>query len=360
MPRVGFAVENKVATVNYDYPKLKLKKGEHARILVGLEDPVVEYVHTLRKPKIVDGKPQMFMDERRDGTKFENYKMDFVSRPICLGDAAELEKKGSDPAHCPACKLAKDFPDYAREPQRRYAMHVIRYRTKGGGTEVAVPFSVEVVVWSFTDTIFNKIIDIKSEWGDLRKHDLLLGPCTVEDFQKFDITPASKAEWLADPERQKVTALTFRENQIPDLRIAAGSVKQKQWVEQDVDAIIENWRIVKGVEESTSSTVSLDDDLNSLLSGGTPAAAAAPIKDEEVNLATGELLNELPDAVLNDVLGDVVKEAESVTASPSDDLLDGLAGLGVETPVEAAAPAAEAATDTPAVDNFDDLLAGLV
>ncbi len=351
MPRVAFSAENKVATTNYDYPKLKLKVGERARVIVGLEDPIVEYVHTLRKPQIVNGVPQMFTDKRRDGTEFEANKMDFISRPICLGDATVLEEKGSDPKNCPMCKLAQEHPDYTNPPQRRYAMHVIRYRTKGGTTDVATPFSVETLVWSFTDTIFNKISDFKEEWGDLRKHDLLLGPCQApEHYQKFDITVAAKAAWLESEERKKLTAQTFKENQIPDLTIAAGAVKQKQWIEQDVASIVEAWAEVLGAETPDTAT-GLDEDLSGLLSGGS---------DEK--WADGKTTAE-------------VSEVSEISETSDEE--DPLAGLDELTepeepaPVKKAAskksPAKQAPEESPAdeessgsgVDNFDDLLADL-
>ena len=93
MGRVGFKAENKVATTNYDYPKLKLKVGERARIMVGLEDPIVEYVHTLRKPQIVNGVPQMTTEKTRAGQEYQTNVMDFVSRPLCLGDKTILDAR---------------------------------------------------------------------------------------------------------------------------------------------------------------------------------------------------------------------------------------------------------------------------
>lgn len=338
MPRVEFKSENKVATTNYDYPKLKLKSGERARILVGLEDPIVEYVHTLRKPQIVNGQPQMFKAERKDGSTYDDYKMDFISRPICLGDATILADKGSDPKNCPMCKLAQEHPDYTMPPQRRYAMHVIRYRTKGGSADLVTPFSVETVVWSFTDKTFNKIVDFREEWGDLRKHDLLLGPCTNETFQQFDITVAAKAAWLEDPERKALTAQTFKENQIPDLTIAAGSVKQKQWVDQDIEAILEAWGTVLGSSPSADDDADLDADLSSLMDKDTfdePAAKSAPEAEEPEE----------------DLLASIDLDDEPEEKAPAKKAPAKKAAAKAEPEVEAEE------SDDP--DNFDDLLADL-
>ena len=374
MPRVTFEEENRVAVTNYDYPKLKLKNGERARILVGLENPVMEFVHTLRKPQIINGVPQMETKERKDKSTYEDYKTDFITKAICLGDAEILKTVGADPKNCPMCKLAKDFPDYAQEPQRRYAMHVIRYRTKAGTTTLQTPYSVEVLVWGFADKVFNKLIDAKKEWTDLRKHDLLLGPCSSENFQQFDIAVAANAEWLGDKERQTMTALSFRENQIPDLTIACGSPKQLQWVQQDIAAVMEAWNQVKGVAAQAASTEGLEDDLNGLLDG----IGGVGISDDEVNLDTGEMLDELPDVLTDDLLAGIgddpaeepVEEpaeelAEEATEETSDDLLAGLEETKVAEPVKkapakAATKAPAKAAAEPAVDNFDDLLAGLV
>ena len=348
MPRVEFTSENKVATTNYDYPKLKLKKDERARILL-LEAPVREYVHTLRKPQIINGEPQMFTDTRKDGTKFQNYKMDFLSRPICLGDATILEDKGSDPKNCPMCKLAHTNPDFTGAPQRRYAMHVIRYRTKGGSNDLVTPYSVETLVWSFTDKTFNKIADFREEWDDLRKHDLLLGPCVNELYQQFDITVSSKAAWLEDSERKTLTARTFKENQIPDLTIACGSVKEKRWIEEDLAGITEAWTAVNGHTASSHESTDLDADLNDLMDGAdekwadgkTEAEAKAETKKPKKSSKKAATVVE-DETDVDDLLGDL-DDGPSLEVTPEDD---------DEGDDKEPVPAG-------GVDNFDDLLGDL-
>lgn len=351
MPRVEFKAENKVATTNYDYPKLKLKNGEKARILVGLESPIVEYVHTLRSPQIVNGQPQTVeVTNDRTGAKTTEYKMDFISRPLCLGDATILSEKGSDPKNCPMCKLAQEHPDYTQPPQRRYAMHVIRYRTKNGTTDLTTPFSVETLVWSFTDKVFNKITDFREEWGDLRKHDLLLGPCTNEMFQQFDITVAAKAAWLESAERKELTAQTFKENQIPDLTIAAGSPKQKQWVDQDIQKILEAWGAIMGAS-SAEDDADLDADLSGLLGGDEDTFEAQAAKKGAAEETTA-------DDDVDDLLGDLANDDEPEAEVSFDDEPE-------EAPAPKKAPAKKpAAKSEPAPaadepDNFDDLLADL-
>lgn len=270
MPRVAFTTENKVEKTNYDFPKLKLKKGEQARVLVGLEDPIVEYVHTLRKPKIVDGEPVYETVERgRSKEKVTVNATDFVGQPLCLGDLEVLGENGVDPKHCPACAAAVKHPDIFQPPRRRYAMHVVRYKTKSGSFDLVNPYSVETLVWSFTDTVFNKLVDFKTEWGDLKKHDLMLGPCTVETFQQFDINVGAKAAWLeGGKERAELTKETFKSNLIDDLSIACGSKKKLEWVEQDIETVKEAWAEVHRFEGKASAeedTTSLQDDLSSLM-----------------------------------------------------------------------------------------------
>lgn len=345
MPRVAFTTENKVEKVNYDFPKLKLKKGEQARVLIGLEDPIVEYVHTLRKPKIVDGEPVYETVERgRSKEKVTVNAMDFVGQPLCLGDLTVLGEDGVDPKHCPACAAAKKNPDMFQPPKRRYAMHIIRYKTKSGSFDLVQPYSVETLVWSFTDNVFNKLVDFKSEWGDLKKHDLMLGPCTVETFQQFDINVGAKAAWLeGGKERAELTKETFTSNMIDDLTIATGSKKKLEWVEQDVDTILEAWSEVLRLEgkapKAAESSSSLSSDLSSLMDSDNGKDAEGWSKEAPA---------ESPAA------------ADTVAEEPdTDDLLASLGsddGAGEE---KAEAPAESASESSDDDMNFDDLLDSL-
>jgi hypothetical protein len=351
MGRVTFSTENKKATTNYDYPKLKLKQGESARILLLEDSPVVEYVHTLNKPTIVGGKPVTIVAERKDGSKYNDFKMDFISRPICLGDETVLDDKGSDPKNCPICALAKENPDAAKAPQRRFAMHVIRYKTKPGGATLVTPYSVETVVWAFTDRMFGKIVDFKEEWGDLRKHDLIMGPCTNEMFQQFDISVGSKAAWLEDKARQKLTAETFKENQIEDLSIACGTRKEKRWIDEDIKAIKDAWAQANDAPAEIDTTISadLDGGLDDLLGGGSD-------KGEKTEGSVDDLFGDDKDA-----------EGWSKTApgtAPDDfmagldlDDAEGTADEAAEAPAKPAAKTKAAAKPAPepVADEGDDL-----
>lgn len=357
MARVELTAANKVETVNYDYPKLKLKTGETARIMAGVENPVMEYVHNLRKPVIVNGVPEMELATRKDKSTYETNKMAFVGNPLCLGDANILAEKGSDPKNCPACKLASRNPDAAQAPKRRYAMHVLRYRTKAGTTNVATPFSVELLVWAFTDRILNKLIELKEQWTSLQKHDLQLGPCTSETYQNFDISALPNAEWLTDDRRKTLTKETIAEGKIPDLTIAVGNVKKREWVEQDVAAIEEAWAEVRAYNKGNSTPdESLDDGLDGLFT-----------KEESIDEETGEVTMMeavgAPDGESTEDLLAGLEDSEEAEEIEEDVDPEDVEEVVEETPApKKAAPAKKAApkaAPTESVDNFDDLLAGM-
>lgn len=335
MPRVEFSEENKLGpSTNFDFPKLKLKAGERARIMAGLESPVLEYVHTLRAPVVENGRPVLVPVERKDKSIGQEYKQNFVSRPLCLGDPGIIADKGSDPKNCPICKHAQQHPDQVQAPQPRYAMHVLRYKTKSGTWDIQNPFQVELLVWSFTSKVFNRIADIKKEFESLLQHDLTLGPCVNENFQQFDISVGSKAEWLQDTERKAIVKTIFAENQIPDLSIAAGSRKELRWIEDDLARISEAWSIINGAQGPATS---LEEDLESLSAGFAPVADEKPSTDEDI--LGNEDLGGLDEFLKSDAEeAPAPKSRAKAKAAPAEE------------------PAAAASED---VDDFEDLLAGL-
>lgn len=254
MPRIDFDDKHVIQKTNYDFPKLKLKKGEFARVAL-LESPSFEWTHRLQKHTLQDGKPVTFTGERRNGTTFTDYQKTFLSNPLCLGDLDVLSEQGSDPGNCPICALAKEG-ELAEAPKRRFAVNLIRYRTKPGGQQLMTPYSVDWMIWQFTEARFNKMVQFKNEWGDLRKHDLLLGPCEApEQFQKYDIQITQKAEWLEDDEKKQRTLATFNENKMDDLAAACGSRKERRWIEQDIEEVREAWAQVQAAEGRLASPI---------------------------------------------------------------------------------------------------------
>jgi len=348
MPRIGFKTENKTSTSGPQIPRLKLKAGEKARIMIGLEDPEMQFVHTLRKPVVEDGKAVLEKDQRSDAMKIVK---DFVSRPLCLGDYETVEKKGTDPENCVYCALAKENKDFAEAPEMRFAVNVFKYRTQPGSFNVANPFGGEIVVWSFPQSKFNKIIDIAEEFGDLRNHDLILGPCENEGWQKFDINAASKAVWRESDENRKFLAQSFKENRIEDLALACGQRKEPRWVEKDIQDIRDAWASITGsATASPANDGSLDTDLNSLMEQGATKEEAWATPDE----LAAALENELPTAkpASTPVEKQTVEAAEPVS-------IEDLAADLIDTPTADAAEEGDPDEDGMSDLDFDSLMADL-
>lgn len=343
--RITFSEENKAKTTNYDFPKLKLEKDEVARVLLIEPEPAAEYVYTLRAPVLEDGVPVYEERESRKGEKYTTLKMRFVSRPIALGDFNKLQDGDLDAKNDILGAYATKYPDRLQAPQRRFATNIIRYKTaKKGSNEIQRPFSVDLLVWSFTDKVFSKLVDFTREWGgeeqNLRNHDLILGPCTNPLYQQFDISVASKAAWREDPEYQKLVVETYKNNRIDDLSVACGQKKEERFIQMDLDEVTEAWEQVRAYEnrqkgidvfDTKTEDTSLSEDLGSLLddSGHVDADKAFP-------------KSEAP-------------KSSSVASGNADDLLDGL--LDSEPSEDEGTTESKKSADI--VEDFDSLLEGL-
>jgi hypothetical protein len=330
MPEIDYGKANaKVSKINYDYPKLKLGKDEKARIVLIEKSPVFEWVHELRRPKIVDGVPQMETKQRRDKTEYQDHVMDFLSKPICLGDAGTLDNDGLDPKNCPVCALAKRNPDATKAPVRRFATHVIRYQTRGGTYDITNPFSVEVLVWSFTERMFAQISEFREDWGDLRAKDLNL-LCTNQTFQNYDINVASKTEYLTDDARTQIVKAAYANNRIEDLTIACGRQTEERWLLSDIQKIEEAWAEVSAIKRGSPSTTSLMDDLGAIAQQDGQWAAQAPAADEPASSAPAQAVQQAQ------------KPAPAASSTDLDAMFD-----GIDT-----APAREKITDEPAAEEI--------
>lgn len=330
MPQhISFDPKNKNTTIA-DYPKLKLGKDEMARILCIEKEPIFAYVHTLRAPTVINGKPKKVMQERRNGEEVEVYKYDFIGRPLCLGDEGVLADQGIDTKNCPICAMARES-EMAYAPDRRFAMHVIKYATKPGSAEISVPFSCQLVVWSFPDSIFNKLVDIANEWGSLREHDLRLGPCINESFQKFEISVAREAAWmLEDPsgvDRKALVAQTFKENQTSELVAFCGRKVSRKFVEEDLEKIRARWRVVNAAESGEAgdslladvgASSALKDGISDLLqshSGGASEVASKPAASAD---ELSDLLNGSSDTAEAAPVPEPVKETKPETEAAAE------------------------------------------
>jgi hypothetical protein len=301
------------------YPRLRLEKDQRARI-VCLEDPVYGYTHNLRAPKVVNQGPVYEVSDR-DGSQI--MKMDFIGRPLCLGDNGILADRGVDPKNCPICRAASES-DTVAKPQRRFAMHVISYSILPGKFEVATPFTVQLLAWSFADSVFNKLADFVAEHGPLPQRDLLLGPCTRPAFQTYDIGISGRlAVWAAGggglpkEETQARTIATFKGNRCPDLMVFVGRSVPEHYMLEDLDRIAQRWRIVQRHQEAPTAD---------------PLGAAAAAQDKDLQTSLDGLLDRDPDKA----------------QAPS-----GVDALDVQALLDQAAPAPPLAAPAPQVTRED-------
>lgn len=316
MPRIGFEPENKRANAS-DYPKLYLDNGERARVLMietggKIAGPEVGFAHTLRMPVLVNG--QVVMESQQRGKEVvEAPKMEFVGRHVCVGSLDILSQKGVDPDGCPVCAASKESAA-VDAPQRRFAMHIIRYKTTAGSFNVQDPFQVDLQAWAFTDMIFGQLVDFAVEWGDMKEHDLLLGPCTNKNYQKFDLNVAGKAEWLASDERKALVVNVYKNNQCQDLTTFIGRKLTRDQIQEDLDKVLLRYKQAYNpgsVDLPHPSDVATALDVDSLLSSEDEP------KEEKIGPGGG-LLDATSEAQETKPEGDVIGKEEL------DDLLAGM------------------------------------
>lgn len=279
MPKITFDSDNKRKS-DFDFPKLYLEYNEKARIVCIEAEPEVGFVHTLRAVRVVNGVVETEKVKGKDGSFSEQPKHDFVGRPLCLGNIDVLMEKGKDPANCPICAAANKY-DFVGGAQRRFAMHVVQYKTQPNTFNVQDPFSADLVVWSFTDRVFNSLVDIRTEHGDLRQKDLMLGPCENKTFQNFDINVGGSAQWLVDEDRKKYVTSLYQNNKVEDLMVAIGRKNTRDQVDEDLDKVLSRYNEAFGGSASVAGGASQVDaglDVGALLGGGAAGASqpAAP------------------------------------------------------------------------------------
>lgn len=282
--------ENRTETAS-DFPKLMLDKGERARILLIEPEPWFAYTHTLRAPVIgADQKPKMETVTNRDGESRQEMEMEFKGRHLCLGDYEALADKGTDADNCPECRASIDSGGAIPPPEQRFAVNVVRYACRPGTFDVQEPFQVSVLAWTFGEKVKNKLIQKKTEWGDLLRHDLLLGPCEVKQFQKYDIEVGQHAAWLSDAtvEGQKtvpgprglLVTEAYNKQKAKDLEMLIGRKVTAMQMEEDLAVVLRRWSIAKGSpaqpDTPSAGEMAAAIDIGSLLGEGSVAEAAAP------------------------------------------------------------------------------------
>ncbi len=280
--RRAFSAANKIESQT-EYPKLKLKLGEVARIAI-LEEPLAAYVHTFRMPRLDElGRPKMRTAERKDGTTYQDYVKDFTGRPLCLGDESLLEENGVDAKNCPACAESVRG-NLIKTPDLRMAVHVFKYNTKPGSAELMPPFSGQLQVWGFTDTMFNKLADMAEESGPFSDHDLKIGKCTDETFQKWEnILLLKNAAYKQSTADHKMVDDMFEFNKAKDLAYHCGSKWPREKMEAELDKVRERWAVVKGESAPTKPKDSEDlySSMGNLMDKGAKPAANSD-DDEDV------------------------------------------------------------------------------
>lgn len=289
MPKIGFDPQFKRQSF-FDYPKLKLDRNDKARVTIVDAEPVAEFVHSLRKVELIDGRPTMKTESYgRDGEKSRDVpETEFLGKYLCLGDDDVLNDRGSDPQNCPACAASIRFASALDAPRRRIVFHVLRYATKTGSFEVAQPFQANLLAWEMPDTRFATLIDIASEHGDIRQIDLCLGPCTKPAWQTYDISPGAGRTLDNQDNRQRAMEI-IKENRADDLTPLLGRKASPEVLQGLVDDIVQTWQRAfpqAGAPTSQGSNGSTKPepansglDFTSLLGGGeqqTSQAAAAP------------------------------------------------------------------------------------
>ncbi len=374
MPVTAFSSDN-VRTSATSFPKVKLAKNEKGRLVCIEPNPHYEWVHELKKPVVskVNGKPVMETREKANGEKYETYQMDFIGRPVCVGDPDVLEDRGADPDHCPACEIAKDS-DMLPGPVRRYAIHVLQYATKTGSTQIAEPFSVATKVWTLTEKRFAEVVELinEAEVDDPRKIDITLEQKGPEAFQQYDMKLGTKCEMLANQDRLDRAKLTYQENHAPDLSPYCGRDTPAKYITEDCREIEDAWQRVRRAEaaaggaepmptldaEETSLDASLLDSVGtgagsqqSALTSAVEAedgrslagSASAPVRDKAAERAPESGLDEFAPDTTQNTEEDARNAAPASSVQPSAD---------PESAERKAAPKAEAVS-------FDDLMQSL-
>ena len=79
-------------------------------------------------------------------------------------------------------------------PKWRVGAVLVKYNTDRQGN-VKQPFSYELLPWLFSETTYNKLKNVNSEFP-LASHDIKIS-CTNEEYQHLDLTPCSESIWQA-------------------------------------------------------------------------------------------------------------------------------------------------------------------
>lgn len=311
-----------------------LAKGDLARIMLfefGGPNPAgswSEFIHDLRAERIVEG-DRIIRERQWFGTH------------VCLGNPAVLVEKGFDPdpwtdadgtarPACPAC--ARAIESDAFKPARYHATNIIRYATKAGRYDLREPWSVDCLVWRFSERRFRELSDIKDQWGDMQQRDLLI-ECEVQQFQNYKIQVASSAAWL-DPAYNPIEAGGTSPYGIDLKQLVAQTVKENKADDATLQAVC-------GTKSGPDTLLDRCNQLAAALGLGTRhgsnGASPTTVPGADLPASSGMSTDEL-----NSLLGQPPAPAPAAVAQPAPD-------LGTREP-QGAPAAAPAAPATPAVN----------
>jgi hypothetical protein len=246
VPRINYSGDFGGADGAEKFPKITLTKGQKVRIVCP-EVPFMEWVHRLEAPQFENGMPLMKRKDGKDPSSPLVWDLKWTGNPLCQGDHEVLKSKGTDPQNCPVCAAAVHCQGI-KPPARRYAMNVVQYSMLPNGQPV-LPFNVGIIIWAYTEKTYGKLLGFQKEWGDLSRHDLVLGPPEEPAyFQRYPIEISSTAWWTTNSDTQRTMQQAW---QAPgqratdeQLRDACGSLRL-QYLADDIQKVVNNWRMAE-------------------------------------------------------------------------------------------------------------------
>ena len=272
-----------------------LKKGEVAR-LIPIEmgpakegeafGPWSEFVHSLGIPEVKQTLPGGGETILREYVFKGNY--------IALGDDETYLAGGVAPDVDPIDELLVPVLDKTRA-RRYHVMNVLEYSVDRRTGQPTNPPAVSCKVWRFSEYVWQTIVKLHEEWGDLRTRDLIL-TCTNAQFQNYDISVASEALWLSPKyngtdgkpspigfDLRRVVADTYRENKLPDEELAKvlgnkASYEELKAKANEVLAVVAPQSVPQAAPVAPAPPRLSAEDMAAMLnvSGGAPTPPAPP------------------------------------------------------------------------------------
>lgn len=211
---------------------------------------------------------EMFGTEREDiqSTKFKSYKgkggqTDMIGIVFSDRKAMYCGAKVHYKDRYFLCKSTKESKAICctasyqnNKPKWRVGAVIVIYTIgKDPATGAQKLVSYEVMPWVFSETMYNKLKEIDSEFP-LDQHDLKL-KCTNEDFQNIDVTPCKTSIWRKS-EKLKTAIMAEFEAIMDDAKGNLGS-----------NLNIEDIKELLGVETPGSEDAAVDVSVGDVLDG---------------------------------------------------------------------------------------------